>query len=210
MENILYIFFTHQDNINNVSERIYKMMASLNNNHYIIVVGGDIYNNYDKNSKILSINCNDKYEGLPEKIIKTYMYIINSNLFSQYVYFIKLDDDMIIRKLLDTKIINGLDYCGKAIISYNGDRRWHIGKCSKNSYWNTNEYKGNYTPWCLGGYGYCISRHAIILISLINDKSYNNFASFEDLYIATLLKLKGIEPQNIINWQTYFISPDHK
>ena len=210
MENILYIFFTHQNNINNVSKRINIMMSSLNNNNYIIVQGGNISNNYDKNSKILSINCNDKYEGLPEKIIKTYKYIIDSNLFSQYVHFIKLDDDMIIRKLLDNKIIDGIDYCGKLMFSYTGDRKWHIGKCSKNSYWNTNEYKGNYTPWCLGGYGYCLSRYAINSISVINDESYNNFASFEDLFIATLLKKKQIDPCNIMNWQNFFISPDHK
>ena len=70
MNNILYIFFTHQDNINKIYDRIKNMMNSLNNSNYIIVQGGDVSDNYDNDSKILSINCNDKYEGLPKKVLK--------------------------------------------------------------------------------------------------------------------------------------------
>ena len=210
MENILYIFISHENNISNIYNRIQTMMASHNNSNYIIVKGGDISNNYDINSKILSINCNDNYEGLPEKVLKTYKYIVESDKFNKYSHFIKLDDDMIIKKLIDFKIINGLNYCGNVNFSYNGNRRWHIGRCSRNSYWNTNEYKGEYTPWCLGGYGYCLSRNAMNLISLLNNKSYNNFASFEDLYIAMLLKEKNINPHNIENWKSFLVSPDHK
>lgn len=50
MENILYIFITHQNNINNVYNRIQNMMASHDNTNYIIVKGGDISYNYDFNS----------------------------------------------------------------------------------------------------------------------------------------------------------------
>ena len=207
MNNILYIFLTHRDNINKIYDRIQTMMASHDNTNYIIVQGGDVSDNYDIDSKILSINCNDKYEGLPEKVLKTYKYIVKSDKFNKYSHFIKLDDDMIIKKLMDFKIIKGLNYCGNVNFSYNGNRRWHIGRCSKDSYWNTNEYKGEYTPWCLGGYGYCLSRNAI---NLINNECYKNFVPYEDVYIAMLLKSKEIKPQNIINWQNFFISPDHK
>jgi hypothetical protein len=210
MNNILYIFITHQDNIINTQNKVKIMMNNLNNNNYVIVQGGYDINTYDIDTKILSINCNDKYEGLPEKVLKTYKYIIENKIFDQYTHFIKLDDDMIIKKLIDFKIINGLNYCGNVNFSYNGNRRWHIGRCSKNSYWDTNEYKGEYTPWCLGGYGYCLSRNAMNLISLINNKSYNNFASYEDLYIAILLKNNNIHPHNIQNWKSFFVSPDHK
>ena len=99
MNNILYIFISHQNNINNVYDRIKNMMDT--NNNYIIVQGGDVANEYNKNSKILSINCNDKYEGLPEKVIKTYKYVVESNEFSKYTHFVKLDDDMIIKNFLD-------------------------------------------------------------------------------------------------------------
>lgn len=205
MNNILYIFFTHQDNINNIYDRIKNMMNSLNNSNYILVQGGDITNNYDINTKILSINCNDKYEGLPEKVLKTYKYIVESNMFNQYSHFIKLDDDMIIKNNMDYNLIKNINYGG--IVNYGtGNRRWHIGRCSKDSYWNNNEYDGKYTPWCLGGYSYIISRNAIN--SIKNDSSYKEVI-YEDLYIAILLKNKNINPIKI-NISKFFISPDHK
>ena len=186
MNNILYIFITHQNNINNIYDRINNMMNSNNNTNYIVVKGGDISNNYDIDSKILSINCNDKYEGLPEKVLKTYKYIVENKIFDQYTHFIKLDDDMIIKNTIFYDIIKNVNYAG-IIQNCIGDRTWHIGKCSKNSYWNTNEYKGPYTPWCLGGHGYILSRNSINLIK--NDINYKNII-YEDLYIAILLKKK--------------------
>lgn len=206
MENILYIFISHQNNINNIYDIIKIMMNCHNITNYIIVQGGDISNNYDINTKILSINCNDKYEGLPEKVLKTYKYIVESDMFNHYSHFIKLDDDMIIKNNMDYNLIKNINYGG--IVNYvNGNRRWHIGRCSKDSYWNTNEYKGNFTPWSLGGYGYIISRNAINLIK--NDSTYK-MVIYEDLYIAMLLKEKNIYPHNINNWKLFFISPDHK
>lgn len=206
MENILYIFISHQNNINNIYDRIKNMMNCHNNTNYIIVQGGDISNNYDIDFKILSINCNDKYEGLPEKVLKTYKYIVESDMFNQYSHFIKLDNDMIIKNNMDYNLIKNINYGG--IVNYgNGNRRWHIGRCSKDSYWNTNEYNGKYTPWCLGGYSYIISRNAIN--SIKNDSSYKEVI-YEDLYIAMLLKEKNIYPHNINNWKLFFISPDHK
>ena len=58
MDNILYIFITHQNNIDNIYDRIKIMMNSFNNSNYILVKGGEISNNYDIDTKILSINCN--------------------------------------------------------------------------------------------------------------------------------------------------------
>ena len=180
MENILYIFISHQNNINNIYDRIKNMMNSHNNTNYIIVKGGDVSHNYDIDSKILSINCNDKYEGLPEKVLKTYKYVVESDIFNQYSHFIKLDDDMIIKNNMNYNLIKDINYGGK--VNYNnGNRRWHIGRCSKDSFWNKNEYKDKYTPWCLGGYGYITSRNAINLIK--NDFTYKDVI-YEDLYIT--------------------------
>ena len=207
MENILYIFISHENNISNIYNRIKTMMDSHNNTNYILVKGGDVSDNYDIDSKILSINCNDKYEGLPEKVLKTYKYIVESSLFNQYSHFIKLDDDMIIKNNMNYNLIKDINYGGKVNFSYNGNRRWHIGRCSKDSFWNSNEYKDKYTPWCLGGYGYIISRNAINLIK--NDFTYKHVI-YEDLYIAILLKEKNINPHNIENWKSFLVSPDHK
>ena len=84
MDKILFVFITHQNNIEKTHRKVSSMMDILNNRNYIIVQGGCDRNTYDINSKILSLNCNDKYEGLPEKIVKTYKYIIESDIFDQY------------------------------------------------------------------------------------------------------------------------------
>lgn len=202
---ILYIFFTHELNFNNVYTKIQTMMSKLNNKNYIIVKGIDLDSYYDKDNKVLNINCNDKYEGLPEKVLKTYKYIINNTEFNTYNNFFKLDDDMIITKLINENDIKKYDYYGKVHISYNGNRKWHIGKCSTNSKFNTTEYKGVYIPWCLGGYGYIISRYAIKLIQ--TNTNYKDHI-YEDLYISLLLNEHNIKPINI-NIQNYVISPEH-
>ena len=200
MNNILYIFISHQNNINNIYDRINNMMDSHNNTNYIVVKGGDISNNYNPDSKTLSINCNDKYEGLPEKVLKTYKYIVDSSNFDEYSHFIKLDDDMVIKKLIEYNDIKELNY-GGVIHNSEGDRRWHIGRCSPTSYFNNNKYSGIYVTWSKGGYGYIISRNAMNLIK--NDSTYKNVI-YEDLYIAILLKNNNISPIDIKNWK-YFL-----
>lgn len=206
MYKILYVFITHELNFNKVNIRINNMMKSLNTDDYIIVKGVDINSYYDKDNKILNIECNDKYEGLPEKVFKTYKYIINNIEFKKYDLFFKLDDDMVINKLISYNDIKNYNYCGKVNFSYNCNNRWHIGKCSPNSMFNTTEYKGPCTPWCLGGYGYVISRYAITLIQSNNDYKEN---IYEDIYIALLLSKHNIHPIDI-NITNYVSSPDHK
>ena len=207
MENILYIFISHKNNINKIYDRIKNNMNSNNNSNYIIVLGGDVSDNYDIDCKILSINCNDNYEGLPEKILKTYKYIVESHIFNQYTHFIKLDDDMIIKKIIDYNDIKNINYGGNVCATNEGDRKWHMGKCSKNCIWNTTPYKGIYTHWCKGGYGYIISRKAINIIKY-DENYFDNI--YEDLYIALTLKTYNIYPINIYNWVSFFISPVHK
>ena len=205
---ILYVFFTHELNFERVNIRIIEMMKNLNNDNYIIVKGIDTNTYYDKDKKVLNINCNDKYEGLPEKVFKSFIYLINNIEFNNYNYFVKLDDDMVIKKLIYeneiTDIINN-NYCGNVHNTNNGDRTWHIGKCSKDSIFNTTEYTGKYVPWCLGGYGYIISRYAISLIQ--NNNNYKEHI-YEDLYISILLNENNIKPENITITK-YFLSPDH-
>ena len=205
MTNILYIFISHESNIKNVYDRIKHMMNNINNPNYIIVKGGNNINNYDSITKVLSINCNDKYEDLPEKVLKTYKYLVESNIFDKYTHYIKLDDDMIVNKIPEYNIIKNLDYIGY-VSNVEGNRSWHIGKCSKDNIWNNKPYDGIYVPWCLGGYGYILSRNAINLIK--NDTTYEENI-YEDLYIAILLENKNIYAINIKNWKIYCISPEH-
>jgi hypothetical protein len=180
-------------------------MNNLQCSDYLIICGSD-KNELCIEDKILFISCNDNYEGLPEKIIKTFSFIINNNNFDNYTHFCKLDDDMIINELLKYDEIKNYNYCGNAHYYNEGNRFWHVGRCSSNSKYNNTPYKGIYVHWCLGGYGYIISRFAINEIQ--NNNDFDNHI-YEDLYIAILLKNKNILPLPF-NIRKYIISPEHK
>ena len=204
MGDILYIFITCKNNFVKSHSRIIKMMNKIDYKDYIIVLGG-INDYYNLKNKILFLKCNDNYEGLPEKIIKTYNFIYRSNLYIKYKYICKCDDDIIIKKLIESDKL--YDYCGNLRNSYIGDREWHIGKCSKNSIYNNKKYEGEYVPWCLGGYGYIISTK--ILHYIINEKKEYKDEIYEDLYIAKILYKNNIFPKHI-NIKEYLYSEDHQ
>jgi len=102
------------------------MISKLNYKNYIIVKGVNLESYYDKYNQLLNINCNDKYERVSEKVLKIYNYIINNIEFNNYNYFFKLDNDMIITKLINENYIKNYNYCGKFNINYNGNHKWHI------------------------------------------------------------------------------------
>lgn len=196
MENILYIFITHQGNIANCYERIKNMMKT----NFIIVMGGVIKESYDENTRILRLSCNDGYAGLPEKVIKAFHYIITDKNFEKYDFFCKLDDDVVFIKPFDT--IES-DYLG--CIVWGGNRKWHFGKC--NNILDTQEYMGEFPPmWCAGGNGYILSRFA--LNKIVPNFDYN-IHLYEDVYIASLLNEKGIKPLHFPDIRNFLFSQDH-
>ena len=201
---LLYIFITCKSRIEHCYSKIKNMMNELKNNNYIIVTGGHNEYKYSHDKHLLELNCNDYYEGLPEKVIKTYKFIFESGLFSNFTHFCKLDDDMVIRKLINTSMLS--EYCGTVNNSRTGNRKWHIGRCSKDSLFNTTEYRGPYVPWCLGGCGYIISINSLKILS--THTNYHN-EIYEDLYVAKILYNKQINPTNIPNLSKYIYSKDH-
>lgn len=182
------------------------MMTNLNND-YLIVNGGYSINKYDETTKILDLSCNDFYEGLPEKVFKTYKYIHDNNIFDKYTHVCKLDDDMTVHKILDKEKLS--DYCGIVLSIKNGNRRWHIGKCSSQCIYNNQEYKGIYVPWCLGGHGYVLSKQAINKITQKTDYDFQGFCIYEDLFIGLVLYENNIYPKNYTDYKKYNSSPDH-
>ena len=182
------------------------MMKCLNNSNYIIVIGGFENNSYDNEKKILKLKCNDFYEGLPEKIIQTYKYIYKNPNFNIYSHFCKLDEDMIIKKILPLDILS--NYCGN-VQSVEGNRKWHFGKCSKTSYFYDKPYNGIFVPWCKGGYGYILSRKSLEYISQTTDNIIDNVI-YEDVYIGIILNNNYISPNMITNLTDYIYSPEHK
>jgi hypothetical protein len=192
----LYVFITHQKNLENCYSRISKMM---NNTDFIIIQGGFINDVYDEEKNILNLNCNDGYVGLPEKIMKTFHFLISDERFKQYTHFVKLDDDMSVLKRFTE--IDG-DYLGN-VHNLDGNRQWHVGRTG--TFWDKIPYLGDFKPWCLGGFGYIISRNA--LEKVVPNFDYLDHI-YEDVYIGILMNKIGIIPKNI-NIKEYLVSPEH-
>jgi len=193
---LLYIFITHQDNLKNCYQRISTMMKE----DFIIVQGGFVKDFYDEGTKILNLNCNDKYVGLPEKVMKTFHFLVSDDRFKNYTHFVKLDDDMKLVKRFDS--IES-DYLGE-IHYVDGNRQWHMGRTG--TFWDKVPYLGEFKPWCMGGFGYIVSRNALEKITP-NHQYIEHI--YEDVYIGLLMDSVGISPKKI-NMKDYLISPDHK
>lgn len=191
----LYIFITHQGNINNCYDRIKSMMVD----DFIVVQGGFITDHYNENSRVLELNCNDKYVGLPEKVMKTFHYLISDSRFDKYAHFVKLDDDMNVVKKFEN--IDG-DYLGNVHYG-DGSRQWHMGRTG--TFWDKVPYLGEFKPWCMGGFGYVVSRK--VLEKIVPNYEYLEHI-YEDVYIGILINRIGVDPKKI-NTKDYMISPDH-
>ena len=191
----LYVFITHQKNLNNCYDRISNMMLD----DFVVVQGGSIKDSYDEEKKIINLNCNDSYIGLPEKVMKAFHFLVSDERFGKYTHFCKLDDDMKIIKRFDNL---SDDYLG--VVHYgDGNRQWHIGRAG--NFWDKVPYLGEFKPWCMGGYGYVVSRVAL-------EKFTPNFNYldhiYEDVYIGLLMNSVGVTPTNI-DTKKYMVSPDH-
>lgn len=192
---ILYVFITHQKNLNNCYNRISNMMKE----DFVVVQGGFVKDSYDDEKKIINLNCNDSYIGLPEKVMKTFHFLLSDDRFNQYTHFCKLDDDMSV-----IKRFNNLtdDYIGN-VHYVEGSRQWHMGRCG--NFWDKVPYLGEFTPWCMGGFGYVVSRKA--LEKVVPNFNYIDHI-YEDLYLALLLKSVGVFPK-MINIKEFVLSPEH-
>lgn len=192
---VLYVFITHQKNLNNCYNRISNMMKE----DFVVVQGGFSKDSYDFDKKIINLNCNDSYIGLPEKVMKTFHFLLSNKEFDKYTHFCKLDDDMLV-----IKKFNNLtdDYIGN--VHYGeGSRQWHMGRCG--NFWDKIPYLGEFTPWCMGGFGYVVSRNA--LEKIVPNFNYIDHI-YEDLYLALLLKDIGVFPK-MVNIKDYVLSPEH-
>lgn len=169
------------------------------NNDFVIIQGGFSKDSYNEEKRLLNLNCNDGYVGLPEKVMKTFHFLLTDSRFEKYTHFCKLDDDMKVIKRF--KSIDD-DYIGS--VNYNeGNRKWHVGRCG--NFWDKIPYLDEYVPWCLGGAGYVVSKKA--LSKIVPNHNYLGHI-YEDLYIATELNKVGIKPKQI-NIKEYLVSPDH-
>jgi hypothetical protein len=133
--------------------------------------------------------------------MKTFHYLSTDENFSKYTHFAKLDDDMqVIKRFGETETDS--DYVGN-VHYIDGNRQWHIGRCG--NFWDRIPYIGEFRPWCMGGFGYLVSRKALELIC--PDHNYLDHI-YEDVYIGLLMNKVGIVPKEI-NTKEFVLSPDH-
>lgn len=200
MSTVLYVFITHQAELEMTKQRVSKMMQGRN---YLIAVGG--FDKTFQQDRILYLQCNDRYEGLPEKVIKMYQFIVTSTSYNGISHVIKMDSDMKFFSDIPRETLDMIVYGGR-VESRLGNRSWHIGRCSKGSRFNTRPYDGEYVPWCLGGCGYVLNRKALLILA---DATGYKDQIYEDLYVAKILRKHGVAPKSIDQMDRYFKSPAH-
>lgn len=202
--NILYCFISHSLTIDQDIISIQQRCNTNNITDYIICYGnGD--NTLDSIQHTIHLNCDDTYEGLPDKIYKLYNFL--SKHLDNYDFYLKLDRTTKIHKKID--FINNHDYQGFVVPYVNeGNRGWHLNKCSLSSKWNNKLYDGIYVPWCGGGYGYILSNKALKIIA--NNPPNLQEEIYEDLYVAKTLYQYNIKPSNIDNLSDYLDDEEYK
>lgn len=189
---------------------LWNKIASKNINNYLIISGKKITKNYILENKNLYLNCNDYYEGLPEKILCGIKAILNIEKFNNITHIMKIDIKNFINEMNNKVIekINNIikhtpyDYMGQIINSWVlANRGYALNRCSPNSTWNNKKYSGKFPKKWIDGESYILSRKALMIIVEYFSK-YNklyisqNFIA-EDVMIALILLDHNIYPKKI-------------
>lgn len=191
---LLYTFISHNSKILEKSVFIQKNMDTINYHHYRIFYCGE--NKNIDGEKIIHLECNDSYEGLPNKIHSIAKYIISSDLCNYYSHICKIDDTNKPKKIM--KLIPEQNYYGYVLRKTDLPeyrRTYHFNRCSKGSEWNQKRYDGEFVPYCAGGYGYVLSLLALRCIS--ENPNNPDKDIYEDLYVAQSLLKCGIKPYHM-------------
>jgi hypothetical protein len=199
--NILTIIISWEGNKHLWPEILNKGIDNL-----IIVCGGCQTESHIED-KILYLKCDDKYEGLPEKMISAIDFILNFPEFSTVTHILKIDDSESIftKETIDAlytthyKILE-YNYIGQSVCFFGKvTPYYHQNKVSDNSIWKNKLCLINYnSTYARGGQTYILSRHAMTCINnAFNSKNLNivrNLFIYEDDMIGFILKVNNILP----------------
>jgi hypothetical protein len=200
--NLLVIVISCLKNRNRFDSILGKNVSNM-----LIAVGGAEKSSL--NGNILSLECNDKYEGLPEKMICAIDFILKCDNFKDITHILKIDDDNSftsedianIPKGFAT-VLTSFDYIGQRIwpgINRRHNRDWHFNKVSPDSHWHNRLYEGNFTDWADGGCSYILSRNALEIINNCYDtrdlEHISRTEIYEDVMISKVLARAGISPK---------------
>uniref|UniRef100_A0A6C0DRU6 Glycosyltransferase n=1 Tax=viral metagenome TaxID=1070528 RepID=A0A6C0DRU6_9ZZZZ len=176
----------------------------------IILCGYPLETNYKLENKILYLNCDDTYGGLPEKIICALDAVLQIEEFKNYTHILKCDDkDLIVSKKTLTeehiKIIEKSDYAGQKINYIEGSgpnsesklRHYHYGRVSLYSKWFNRPYRDKWVDYA-SGTAYVLSRRALSLISRTysakDKETISDNYIYEALMIGQILHRHAILP----------------
>lgn len=180
---------------------LWDNLLSTRINSIIFYGDPDIQEPFIYKNRILTLKCNDTYDYLPVKVCLMIKAILEIPNFCNITHILKVDDhDTHVPENIheELKHIELSDYCGQNLINlYNGDRKYHYGKCPIDSIWYNKEYSGNYVPWIHGGCGYILSRKSMNIISNEYSNDIYNYNIYEDVMISLILKKHGIFPKKI-------------
>jgi len=192
---MLYCYITHQKKLFHDYNFVVNQMNKFGYNDYLIFYGGK-QTIHESLSKVIKLDCDDTYEGLPNKIHSVMEYYLNSPLSSRFSHICKMDCNIVLKSLLP--FIPHYDYYGYTQSQPDPPeyrRTYHFGKCSKDSEWNSKRYDGDFVTYCGGGVGYTLSNKSIELI--VNNPPDRDKEIYEDLYIGKTLLKYGITPVHV-------------
>jgi glycosyltransferase involved in cell wall biosynthesis len=160
------------------------------NYNYIIVKCNPGKTIYDKKSKTLIIDLEEKYENLPRKIINALEWILYNPELSFIKYVYKFDSDFAKNSLnFIPKNYDSYDYHGNLIVNKFIDI-WHIGKCNSIELNKTKYLNEFIAPYAGGGYGYILSKKSISI--LVDNKNEFEEYLYEDKAIGDILYKNNI------------------
>lgn len=192
---ILYCYISHNKAIKNDYIQVSDIMSQFKYEHYKIFYGG--LNLQLDNTNIIHLDCDDSYEGLPNKIHNMCKYLAKDTLINKnYTHIAKVDSTTIIKSLLP--YLNTFDYYGYVLPELEPPeyrRCYHFNKCSPNSFWNSTRYDGPFVPYCGGGVTYTLSMSAVSCVATKPNNPQEDI--YEDLYVGKKLNECKIYPHHI-------------
>jgi len=145
---------------------------------------------YDKENKFLWLNCNDYYDGLPEKIIIMIDEILKNPEFSHITHILKIDDhdtfftNEHIENLYNYPELKIYDYLGQKKNCWSGQVKcdYHFGKVPTWSYWHNRTTNISDITYFDGGCSYILNRKAMQLINAKYNSSNIDQLRVEEIY----------------------------
>jgi hypothetical protein len=181
---------------------LWESLTNRTSSDLVIISGTNDRNKeryYDKEKKVLWLNCNDYYDGLPEKIILMIEHILKNPEFSHITHILKIDDhdtffnDKNIKNLHTYRELQKFDYLGQKLNCWKGHNNcsYHFGKVPEWSEWHNKTADVSNITYFDGGCSYILSRKAMEMIhEEYNDSNIDQLRRdeiYEDVMIGRIL-----------------------